>query len=424
MKYAYALLLLVLVSAQQSVAQKIKKPQVLVYGSDIMAYTAAIQSALSGVPTLWVADTDTLVPEFSRHAVRIDEPQGLDGGIWLHVLMDMALSKSPNDSLAQSVKENMNPRLFLNAIERDLAKHKDLLVLRGQRVDALKPDGKNWQVVLANKQRFQVRAVLDLSDGQQLAAMLPTETISRTLDTVGTQHLSLQTVRTLVLSGSVGQSAVAITLPQLLQTEYEGFFSKKSLQPLVAGASKNVGLCAALGQAMGAAAAYVAFFKTSTDKIDVRKLQTELMTYGMRIISYQDIPIDDAHFYAIQRFGLSGIILPEYRDGRLFFGKDERIGFGHIQPIFHRLFSRSQLWFADHKGDYLTWNDLLSLLRFVGLRGEEVDRQIEKEWSTKLGFTGVFDRSAYVTRYQFAVVLDLYASPYVKAVTQEGIFIH
>src|SRR5690606_30214314 len=62
------------------------------------------------------------------------------------------------------------------------------------------------------------------------------------------------------------------------------------------------------GQALGASAAYCAFFKTTTDKINIRTLQGELLTYHGQLIPFQDIAIDDPHFTVIQRIGAAGIL--------------------------------------------------------------------------------------------------------------------
>lgn len=427
MKYFYALLyLFVLAATQEAAAQMNKKPQVLVYGSDILAYSAAVQSAQSGVPTLWVADVDTLVPELSTRAVRIDEPRDLDAGHWLHLLMDMALSKKSDDSLARVVKFDINPRLFLNAMARSITKYPDLQIIQRQKLQTLKYQGKAWAVQLDNKHKYTVRCIIDASADQKLGeiAKLAWTDMSDATALMPLQKASPETMRTLVASGSIAQQSYGISLTQLLQGEQKGFFSLAAVKAFLDVPPADAARRSALGQALGATAAYLAFFKTDATQIDVRKLQTELMTYGMRIMPYADVKIDDPHYYALQRFGLAAIFPLQVYDGQFLLGREEKVSFQSIQPVFQRLYTRSQLWFADHTGDLLKWDDFLSLLRFVGLRGEEVDRQVERDWATKLKFAGHFDREAYVTRYQFAVVLDLYASPYVKAVSQEGMFIN
>ncbi|WP_437920696.1 hypothetical protein [Sphingobacterium sp. LRF_L2] len=404
-------------------AQKKQKPQVLVYGSGMLAFSAAVQSARSNVPTLWVVETDTLVPEFSTKQITVEEHAGLDGGIWLEILMDMALSKSRDDSLALVVKKDMSPRLFLNALDKILHNCPQLTVCRGQKLISLKADKSNWAAVLANKEKFEFRAVVDASKGGDLR----TKFVSSPLhvgEIFPIEAISIRELRGLVVSGVMNDGLYAVTLKQLLSGEHAGFFSPIMAQNMLKEETEAVVIQSAMGQALGATAAYVSFFKTTSEKIDVRKLQMELMTYGMRIMPYQDVSLKDKNFYALQRFGLSGILAMDVRAGRCVFDKYEKVKMKDVQPVFNRLYSRSQLWFADNNPEHLIWSDFLALIKFVGLRGNEIDREIERDWSSKFGFEGSFDVKQYVSRYEFAVILDRYASPFLKSVSQNGEFIN
>jgi len=126
--------LLLLIVPQPCFGQKAKKPQVLVYGSDLLAFSAAVQSAKSSVPTIWLVDGEQLMPEFSGGQVQIESMTHTDGGIWMEILMEMALAKSPDDSLATVVKREMNPRLFQNAVDKIVRKLPQLTVIRGEDV--------------------------------------------------------------------------------------------------------------------------------------------------------------------------------------------------------------------------------------------------------------------------------------------------
>src|SRR5690606_25007756 len=69
------------------------------------------------------------------------------------------------------------------------------------------------------------------------------------------------------------------------------------------------------GQASGASAAYCAFFKATTDKINIRTLQGELLAYHGQIIPFQDVELHHPHFSAIQRIGATGILRGETNKG-------------------------------------------------------------------------------------------------------------
>jgi len=403
---------------------KPKKPEMLVYGSGALAFAAALQGAKSGVPTLWVTENEELIPELTGGGrLRIDNLPHLDGGIWLDLLMETGRSKAKNDSLAQAIKQDINPQLVKNALERMLAAHPLLTVLRSQPIHAINRQKKDWQVTLGNKQRFLVRAVLDAGKEQRLRALAGIENPAATsAGILPIGEISLEHSRTLVASGQSGDEVYGVSLTDLLAAERDNFFDLAGLQGFCGDERRNIPFKTAIGQALGATAAYVAFFKTTADKIDVRKLQTELLAYGAKIVPYRDIQTGDSHFNTVQRFGLSGMLQGRVEDGVFLLGKAERVAYKEIEPIFNRLYTRSQLWFADNQGEYFTWKDFLSLVKFVGMRGE-IEKQVERDWSTKLKFDGAFDLDAHVNRYQFAVILERYAPPYPTAVTREGGFV-
>lgn len=422
MKHNLYILFLLLVAANTSVAQKKKNLQVLVYGSGILAFSAAVQSAQSSVPTVWVVDSEALVPQFSERAVEVENADGTDGGIWLDLLMDMALSKTRSDSLADVVKHDMSPRLFQNAMERIINKQQYLQIIRGRSIENLKKGKKNWQVTLNDKQKLDVMCLVDASDDQPLWALSGLTGELQATAPLSAKDLSLVQQRTLVASGGA-DSIYAVQLKHLLAGQMENLFTLRGVQGIFGDRLEDAPLRSSVGQALGACAAYLAFFKQTADKIDVRKVQMELLTYGARILPYQDVKIEDNNFLAVQKTGLAGILQGENNGSQYRLGKDAKVRFDEIEPIFDQLYSRSQLWFLDNKGEFLRWKDFLSLIKFVGLRGDEVERQMEKDWSTKLKFDGAYDPEGLVQRYEFMVVLDRYATPFVKAVNQQGQFV-
>src|SRR5690606_13782483 len=131
---------------------------------------------------------------------------------------------------------------------------------------------------------------------------------------------------------------------------------------------------AAFGQSIGATAAYCAFFKATTQEIDIRKLQAELLAFGMRMNPYQNISVSDPHFASIQKFYLTGIF--SFDDLHACqFTKSEPIRFNELETVLNDIYTRSQLWFLDNNRDeVLLWKDLLSLIRYVSLKGTEVNK--------------------------------------------------
>lgn len=424
MKYIISNILLLLIVVQPCLGQKIKKPELVVYGSDFLAFSVAVQSAKSGVSTIWLVDGDRLMSEFSVGRVELSTIPRMDSGIWMDVLMEMALAKSPNDSLAAIVKQDMSPRLFQNAVEKILKELPELTVMKGEKILSIKRRRRDWEVQISSKHRYRVRSIVDASQNQQLSTLAGLVWSDNLTSIQKLETLTLQQLRTSVAVGELDNTLYSVLLENVLAGEKDGFFNFRGLCEIVNDDISLTPFRAAAGQAVGATAAYLAFFKTSADKIDVRTLQTELMTYGARILPFQDVAVADPHFYALQRFGLATVLPSLHTEKGFLFQNEERISFNEIEPVFDHLYSRAQLWFLDNKGDYFQWKDFLSLIKFVGLRGDDIDKQIGKEWASKLGFEGSFDPDAFVNRYQFAVIVDMYANPYVKAVNQQGEFIN
>ena len=405
-------------------AKKAQKPQVLVYGDDILAFSIAVQSAKSNVPTLWLLKGEQLLPEFSRERIHLETMPHMDGGVWMDILMDMALTKVPEDSLAAVIKADMNPRLFQNAVDKVLRDLPQLTVLRGEEVLAITAKKKSWEVKGLSKHVYTVRTVVDASAEQHLDALAGISWDKEAPKLSLLSDLSDAEARTLVASGAIGTKQLyGYSLKGLLAGEKDGFLNMRGVSEML---DNNVVLTpfrAAVGQAIGAAAAYLAFFKTTADRVDTRKLQSELLSYGGRIVPFQDIDRKDPNFYALQRFVLAGVLPGLHTDERCLFRKDKRVTFAEIEPVFDQLYTRSQLWFLDNKGNYFRWKDFLSLVEYVGLQGDNIEKQIKEEWRSKLHFGGNFDPEAFVNRYQFAVILDRYANAYVKTINQEGKFV-
>ncbi|QBQ39973.1 hypothetical protein E2P86_01920 [Sphingobacterium psychroaquaticum] len=405
--------------------QKKLKPQVLVYGDDITAYAAALQSSLSNVPTLWILPGSKMVPELTTKPLSFDNLANLDGGIWMSLLMEMAISQTKSDSIAALVKKDINPQLAANALEKLLLKQTNLLVVKEQKIESMKRNKNTWTITCSNKQKYDVRGVVDATSDQLLHSFTGSAIMhAKPGRLLPVERLNAEQVRTLIASGQSGDQVYGLTFSNMIFLEKDNVLNLFAVQQLLDQEQATIPLKANIGQALGAIVAYTAFFKTAVSKVDVRKLQTELLTYGARIVPFQDIATDDPNFMSIQKIGLSNLFKGMKVDPGYYFVKEAPVRYEEVEPVFNKLFTRSQLWFLDNKGSEFYWKDYLSLLKFVGLRGDEIEKQIAKDWNSKLKFEGNFDVDKLVTRYQFATLLDRYASPYVQRVTQEGQPIH
>ncbi|MGJ1447973.1 hypothetical protein ACR79S_14580 [Sphingobacterium spiritivorum] len=412
-------ILLALLLPFLSFAQKNKKPTLLVYGNDIEAFSSAMQSAKSGVATLWVVDQQTLVPSLTEKSITLDGQHNLDAGLWRSLLFATNPALPKNDSSARLLQTDTNPQLFKNGIERMISGEPNLRVIKNQKIISLKRAGKRWDIVLADKAKYEVLSVVDLSAENELTALAGLS-VANTTEWQSLDGYSLQDQRTILASGRLSEETLSVPMKVFLQSQKDNYFQNPLISKLKSASADDIPFRSAVGQTLGAMAAYCAFFKTDAGQIDIRKLQDELLQYGAKIIPYEDIPVDDVHASGLQKFGLAGILKGEFKEGRYLFNREDSVRFEEIKPVFNQLYSRSQIWFLDNGGDILKWKDLLSLIKYVSQRGDELDKQIIQDWHKKLKFEGEYDGNKTVSKYQFAVIVDKYCKPFVVRTDLSG----
>lgn len=417
-------LLAILIIPLSLFAQKKQKPKLLVYGSDIAAFSAAVQAARSNVPTVWVLDQAQIAPEITSQAVKINSNQKLDGGIWMNILMEIAVSKAKSDSLAQMVKQDLNPRLAQNALDKIIAELPNLTLIKNQQISKTSQKKRGWDIQLSNRLQFSVLSLLDFSEKGSLYTQAEKDDKPYASNAIQkAADVSLALGRTSVGAAELDGSAHVILLKDLLTFERNnlldaGFLRQVSSDP------NNIAFRAAYGQALGATAAYLAFFKTNSKSIDIRKLQAELMAFSARLTPYQDVSSQDTHFGSIQKNYLTGFFLGQVEDGKYLFKKDDFVRFDDVKAVMNDIYTRSQLWFLDNfRNEDLTWGDLFGLIKYVSLKGDEVQKQVEKEWNSKRKFQGEFSLKNKVTREHFAVMADLYSNSFSKTINLDGSFV-
>ncbi|MEI5984013.1 FAD-dependent oxidoreductase [Sphingobacterium sp. PU5-4] len=418
------LLLTLIIFPVALMAQKREKPKMLVYGSDITALTAAVQAARSSVPTIWVLDQEQIAPEITSQTLKMVKNENLDAGIWMNLLMEMGMSKTKSDSLAMAVKADFNPRLARNAIEKMLRELPNLTIVRDQQILNVEKKRREWQIQLANRQSIQVLSVVDASkDGLLFKKAEGTKKEGLSSSLQKAKEVSLAASRTTLAVGELKEEVYVLLLKDLLTFEKENLFDIGFLRELDAD-PENIAFRAAYGQALGATAGYVAFFKTDTKSIDIRKLQAELLGFSARLNPYQDVKTTDVHYGSIQKSYLSGFFLGKVEGDKYMFKGDDFVKFGDVKDVLNDIYTRSQLWFLDnYKEEDMTWRDLFSLIKFVSFKGDEVERQVEKDWKSRRKFEGEFDLDSKITRDHFAVMADLYSTAFAKAINLDGSFV-
>ncbi|TWR29713.1 FAD-dependent oxidoreductase [Mucilaginibacter pallidiroseus] len=216
-------------------------------------------------------------------------------------------------------------------------------------------------------------------------------------------------------------SIVAKDMENLLVTE-----KSLSVTHLVNGSITYPSIQMTLGQGVGAAAAYCAFFKTSTKNLNVRVIQQEILDYKGIIMPFNDIATTDPDYRAIQQVGASGILQAIQKangnSADVLFMPDSSVKTADIQPMMIEMYARAFLWFNKEKpGEVFTLGNLLSYISEMNLADPQtLQKTMAASWKTKYKFTLPFDVKRPVTRREFAVLANRYFNPFARRVDITG----
>jgi len=416
--------------------EKKEKPAVLVYGHEADAFAAAIQSAQSGVETLWIIDSSAVGGNLIQGETKsINANDRLDVGSWAFFLMRLARVPAPSDSAFQITKQQLAPRLVQNIFE-DLPDTVNRLSLRKNLcVTALEKSGKGWQVRLSNGEKIKIKALVDASIQHALWDLVPSEKGTNGTSPDSTQAISLQVnyeqteYRMGIAVGQSGEHIYNVPFRQILpdSAPVNLFVTRKAFYPQIR--LDQLALLPLLfqqGQACGAAAAYCALFDVPASQIPIRTLQRELLAYRGALIPFQDISLADPHHAAIQRIGATGLLTGSYEQQaahtRFLFHPDSTVSYEEVAPILKALYTRSQIWFKDKPSGTFTLTSLMDLIKYVANRGNELDTEIEKGWKRRFQFEGPYSPDRVLTRREFAVLVDGYLHPFHVRIDNQGRF--
>ncbi|MEH6304926.1 FAD-dependent oxidoreductase [Olivibacter sp. CPCC 100613] len=418
--------------ALPGMAQKSKKqpkPQVLVYGHGADAFSAAMQSAQSGVETYWIVDSTNIGGSLIQGGIKsISSNHLLDVGTWAFFLKGIANVKEISDSALLAAKRSIAPRIAQNVFENSVDTIKRLSYKKNLTVTQIQKSGKGWQVAFSNGEKIKVKAVVDASQNVALLNLMKEKEIKFQ------EHLLKESAkkidydsslyRTGIAVGQVGEKIFNIPLKNIQpDSTLRNYFVTRTKDELFSSdIPEHIPLLMLRAQACGAAAAYCAFFNTTSDAINVRTLQGELLAFKSFMIPFQDIGLSDIHYSQIQRVGATGVLQGIYKNnGKMFlFAADSLVSSKEIEPVMKQLYTRSQIWFKDKNIATFTLNDLLDLIKYVATRGEELNTEVEKGWSKRFKFKGTYDLTRKLTRREFAVLVDSYLQPFHVRVNLKG----
>lgn len=382
------------------------KTGVLVIGNTAGSVSAAIQSARSGAKTILLTQSPSISVGLS------DEDLPYLEKIKNHYAAKGKKRSASKDSILVPINLQEAPKLIKSISDTV----KNLTVTLNIAIEKIEKDGKGWEIRLKNGQKIKADVVVDATQNLSVSSMLKID-ITKTIVSPGTTNnpFDNKLYRSTVALGyaepkSAGRTAFTIPLGALIPAGVENFI----LAPMNIGTVKAVNM--SVGQAAGTIASFCAFFKTTTKNINVRVVQSELLTFDARLIPFSDIGFNDPNALAFQRMGLSGLlrsaIMKEGNSNTIKFDTAGVVSAEELRAPMKEFYSRSQIWFADNKKEIMTIEDAISLFMFTAARGEELKSEIKDGWKESFKFNSDFDPKRPITRKEFAVLSDRYLQPY------------
>ncbi len=395
-----SLLFLLIVSTSTVTVGQTIKAGVLVVGANSYGFSAAIQSAHSGVKTI-------MVDEGSISEVNIDA-QEMTGGSGIIKTLIERIEKVQRFPVKKD--QPIAPSFAATIFNAWADTVKNLTVLKSKKITRIERDGKYWKTTLSDNSLIRTEAVVDASKDYKtlMTANGKYYPDSNRLSDTAYKDKRFRTGVAIINKSSVKPSTYPL---KALTSSKDNFF--------VCG-NRQLGFNMTQAQAAGAAAAFCSFFKTDQRKLNVRTIQNELTNYGARLLSFDDIGSTDAHFIAIQSMGLTGLLKGASGASEFLYMPDSTVSTTEIRDTMKEYFSRSQIWFLDKSSSRMTVKDLLSLIKFVAYRGKELDSEVAKAWNSTLKLSGVFSQDLVLTRRQFAVLLNTYIQPFKVSVDLDG----
>jgi hypothetical protein len=396
MKKFYCFFVLFCLGAHASFAQKLRT-DVCVYGNTIAALAASIQSARSGVQTLLISNSDSWIDQAS---LADWEKASIASGMGTELLKKYTQLEKHKDLKADSL---------LQSIKALADTVKNLKLVSFSDIEEIKESGKRWELHLKGGQKI---TALILVDGDTNHALL--------------KQLGLKPSANPAIAFDVKNPLIRTSVAIL------GTNSILPLQALVVEKQANI-ICIPsagsvfaqlnAGQAVGATAAYCAFFKTTTDHLNVRLIQGELLTYKATLLPFKDMQQGDSSFVAQAHVALTGLLNSGIgqKEGTYQWLGNNNVHADEIKISMKKLYSRSQIWFADHTDKTaLSVGDAISLITYTATRGGELKLEIERGWKSTLGLSGSFNENRKISRNEFSVLLEAYLQPFATQVDLQG----
>lgn len=373
------------------------RPPVMVLGNGNAAVAAAIQSAMSGVKTTVLLQAGG----FDINLVQGDINSGVQA-TFLQKYREF-LKLKPDESITAIDKQKANTVLTMWTFSLlNLTIIRDVVYTKAER------SGNSWSFKLSDGTTVKPRILVNAGDkklNEQLGITSPT--------TNNWSKLSYETTnyRTSIAAGRQLNEGNASIFPfaQLFIPDQENIVWVGDAESML------------LGQAAGASAAYAAFFNTKTSAADLRKIQGELVRYKLALIPFNDVPVTDSAWTAIQQVSTTGILKGEIGNKSVNFLPEKLVTTDEIKQPLKDFYYKAQIWFDDYKDQKITMGAALDLIAYVGNKSkDQMKREIAKNWKKNFQFKAEFDESRQINRRELAVLLHTYMNPFIVNIDKAG----
>jgi hypothetical protein len=413
------LLVLLLIHNSLIYAQTIKT-DVLVIGGAVSGEAAAIQSARSKVKTVLVEFHTG--PGLPGGISVINTNSSLPSGIWGEFstrVREFYRGKPGFDN------DGNGPLKFEGTAAESILKKitdtvKNLTIYSNSQFISIKKDGDRWEVGVRQNEKtiiLKARVVIDATEDGEIAKRL-----NGTMDGgIGYMNDRSKIYRTSIASLN---NLSFIPLRAILLEGADNVFITEKALPV----KKDVQFLPAqfqIGQGAGAAAAYCAFFKTTTKNLKVRIIQGEILDFKGGLLPFSDISQQDHDWRTIEQVGLTGMLKgrsPKGRPAQFLFRPDSAVATAEVKPVLTEIYTRAFLWFNREKpGEKFTVGNMLSLISDYTLTEPEVLKaNMQKAWKNQYKFTLDFNPMRTITRREFAVLVNKYLNPFARTVDLDG----
>ncbi|HVW96480.1 MAG TPA: FAD-dependent oxidoreductase [Mucilaginibacter sp.] len=422
------------------------KTDVLVIGGTASGVAAAIQSARSNVKTVFACDGIKISGITAAGSkVTLDLNRNTSSGIWGEFrkrIREANKDTSATDT-TQEATLSFESGMATNTLKNIADTVKNLSYYTDGKFKEIKKDGERWEVLFTRDGKnltIKAKVIIDATENSAVALKAGAELSAPVNYRMADGNSRLY--RTSIACGEALPGAI----PDSSKANSENYppypFYYIPLEAVVAGKVENILVTETalpgnkdiqflpvqltLGQGVGAAAAFCAFFKTTTARLHTRIIQGEVLDFKGYLLPIADVKQSNPYWRAVQQVCATGLLrgvqMASGGNPRFCFLPDSPVSTAEIEPVLKEIYTRAFLWFNREKpGKEFTVGNMLSFISEITLTSPDVlNKSMQKAWTDIYRFKNAFDINRPVTRLEFAVLANRFLNPFARTVSLSG----